>query len=372
MRRAPLAFGTVAAIALATAYWRAPVAAQTTPAVSAGGAPATRASTAPRTPEGYPDLQGNWSNATVTPLQRPAGQPATLTEEMVAKIEQGVADRITQLAAPSDPNRPAPPQGGAGSTGAAGNVGGYNNFWIDSGRRVIRINGEYRTSLIVDPPDGRVPALTEAGRTRAAERSAAAARFGEFDHPELRPLAERCIASFGSNAGPPMLPNYFYNNNYTIVQTRDHVMIFTEMVHDVRIIPIGRTRPRLPAAVKPWWGDSVGWYEGDTLVIETTNFHPAQLPAVQSPGPIFRGASDQIKVVERISRQDDRTLLYRFTVEDPATYTSAWSGELPFTRLDELIYEYACHEANYALSNILSGERAQEKLRAAKKTPPQQ
>jgi hypothetical protein len=318
--------------------------------------------TTPRTPDGKPDLQGNWSNATVTPLERPAGQDAVLSKDVVARIEKGVQDRIDRLAQPSDPNRPAPPQGGDGSTGAAGNVGGYNNFWIDAGERVAVVNGEYRTSLIVDPPDGRVPALTEQGRAKQAERLARFKAFGEYDNPENRPLAERCIASFGSNAGPPMLPNYFYNNNYTIVQTPDHVLIMTEMVHDARIIRIGKHHQHPPAHVRPWWGDSIGWWEGDTLVIETTNFHPQQ---------VFRGASDTLKVTERLSRVDGDTLLYRFTIDDPQTFTKPWSGEVPFEKLDEMIYEYACHEANYALSNVLSGARAQEKAEAAKKTPPQ-
>lgn len=318
--------------------------------------------TMPRTPDGTPDLQGNWSNATVTPLERPPGQPAVLSPAIVARIEKGVQDRIEALAKPSDPNREAPPAGGDGSTGAAGNVGGYNNFWIDAGERVAVVNGEYRTSLIVDPPDGRVPALTEAARARQAERAKRNQQFGEYDNPENRPLAERCIASFGSNAGPPMLPNYFYNNNYTIVQTRDHVMIMTEMVHDARIIRIGKHHTHPPASVRPWWGDSIGWWEGDTLVIETTNFHPQQL---------FRGASDTLKVTERLSRVDADTLLYKFTIDDPQTFTRPWSGEVPFEQLDELIYEYACHEGNYALANVLSGERSQEKAReAAKKSPP--
>ena len=141
-------------------------------------------------------------------------------------------------------------------------------------------------------------------------------------------------------------------------------MIMTEMVHDTRIIRLGKDRERLPAHVRPWWGDSIGWWEGDTLVIETTNFHPSQ---------IFRGASDSLKVTERLSRVDADTLLYKFTIDDPQTFTRPWSGEVPFEKLDELIYEYACHEGNYALSNMLSGERSQEKARAAaaKKSPQQ-
>jgi hypothetical protein len=358
MVRSHRTLGAAASLALAAGLWLTPAAAQ----APAGSAKPPAPSATPRTADGHPDLQGNWTNATVTPLERPPGQPAALTSDVVAKIEKGVQDRIERLAAPSDPNRPAPPQGGDGSTGAAGNVGGYNNFWIDAGERVAVINGEYRTSLIVDPPDGRVPALTDEGRARQAERVKRVQQFGQYDNPENRPLAERCIASFGSNAGPPMLPNYFYNNNYTIVQTRDHVLIMTEMVHDARIIRIGKDRQRLPAGVRPWWGDSIGWWEGDTLVVETTNFHPSQ---------IFRGASDTLKVIERISRLDADTLLYKFTIDDPQTFTRPWSGEVPFEKLDELIYEYACHEANYALSNVLSGERAQEKGQAAKKPSPQ-
>jgi hypothetical protein len=367
MRPTHLTFGTLGALALGAGLWLAPLAAQAPAGVAkplGAEAAAKAAWTTPRTPEGTPDLQGNWTNATITPLERPPGQPAALTPDIVAKMEKGVQDRIERLAAPSDPNRPAPPQGGDGSTGAAGNVGGYNNFWIDAGERVAVVNGEHRTSLIVDPPDGRVPALTETAKVRQAERVKRFAQFGQYDNPENRPLAERCIASFGSNAGPPMLPNYFYNNNYTIVQTRDHVMIMTEMVHDTRIIRLGKDRPRLPAQVRPWWGDSSGWWEGDTLVIETTNFHPSQL---------FRSASDSLKVTERLSRVDADTLLYKFTIDDPQTFTRPWSGEVPFEKLDELIYEYACHEGNYALSNVLSGERSQEKARAAaaKKSPQQ-
>ena len=155
-------------------------------------------------------------------------------------------------------------------------MGGYNGFWLDPGNNVIRIDGVARSSIIVDPPNGRLPPLTAAGKQRLSERAAAAKKFGEFDHPEMRPLSDRCLLSFGSNAGPPMLPNYFYNNNYTIVQTKDHVMILTEMVNDARIIRLG-AKEHLPRHVKPWFGDSIGRWEGDTLVVETTNIHPLQL-----------------------------------------------------------------------------------------------
>jgi hypothetical protein len=311
----------------------------------------------PRTADGHPDLQGTWSNATITPIDRPEGAPAVYTPQQAARLEKAYADRVDRLAQPSDPNRPAPPQGGDGSTGAAGNVGGYNNFWVDPGDRVAVVNGEYRSSLIVDPPNGRPPALTEAGRARAAARAEwLRTRGGEYDHPEFRPLAERCLLSFGSNAGPPMLPNYFYNNNYQIVQTRDAVMILVEMVHDVRIIRLNASA-HPPPHIRPWMGDSIGRWEGDTLVVETTNFHPQQL---------FRGASDTLKVIERFTRVDADTILYRFTIDDPQTWTQPWSGEVPFRRTDDLIYEYACHEGNYALSNILSGARAQEREAARK------
>jgi len=326
----------------------------------AGQAPAgvARPWTTPRTADGQPDLQGNWTNATITPIDRPQGAPPVYTEQQVRRMEKGYADRVERLAQPSDPNRTAPPQGGDGSTGAAGNVGGYNNFWIDPGDRVAVVNGEYRSSLIVDPPNGRPPELSDTGKARAAARAEwLRTRGGEYDHPEFRPLAERCLMSFGSNAGPPMLPNYFYNNNYQIVQTKDQILILVEMVHDVRVIRLNATT-HPPAHVRTWMGDSIGRWEGETLVVETTNFHPLQA---------FRGASGALKVLERFRRVDADTILYTFTIDDPATWTAQWSGEVPFRRSEEPIYEYACHEGNYALSNILSGARAQERETETKK-----
>jgi hypothetical protein len=341
-----------------------------------GQAPAAKAPartakpwTAPRTPDGKPDLQGNWSNATLTPLDRPTGQGLILTEAQAKQVEdrtQQVKDFRDQ---PSDPNRPAPAKGGEEralppgeptfieriSQAAGGRVGGYNNFWLDPGERVLRIDGQPRSSIVIDPPDGRVPPLTAEARKRSAQRAAEMKKFGEFDHPELRGLAERCLMSFGSNAGPPMVPNYFYNNNYQIVQTKDHVMIMTEMVHDTRIIRMGGTHP--PPHVRFWMGDSIGRWEGDTLVIETTNFYPLQQ---------YRGASENLKVTERLTRNGPDTILYRFTIDDPTTFTAPWTGELVFNRFDEAIYEYACHEGNYALSNVLGGERAKEKRELTK------
>ena len=336
----------------AVAVWAlAPVAGQAPDGVA-------RPWTTPRTADGQPDLQGNWTNATITPIDRPQGAPPVYTEQQVRRMEKGYADRVERLAQPSDPNRTAPPQGGDGSTGAAGNVGGYNNFWIDPGDRVAVVNGEYRSSLIVEPPTGRPPELSDTGKARAAARAEwLRTRGGEYDHPEFRPLAERCLMSFGSNAGPPMLPNYFYNNNYQIVQTKDQILILVEMVHDVRVIRLNATT-HPPAHVRTWMGDSIGRWEGDTLVVETTNFHPLQA---------FRGASGALKVLERFRRVDADTILYTFTIDDPATWTAQWSGEVPFRRSEEPIYEYACHEGNYALSNILSGARAQERETETKK-----
>jgi hypothetical protein len=328
----------------------------------------------PRTPDGKPDLQGNWSNETQTPLERMGTQAATLTPEQAAAIEERARAVEEFRDQPSDPNRGAPSKGGERRTltapgqpsfieliaeAAGGAVGGYNGFWLDPGNNVIRIDGVARSSIIIDPPDGRFPPLTAAGKQRASERAALAKRFGEFDHPETRPLSDRCLLSFGSNAGPPMLPNYFYNNNYTIVQTRDHVMILTEMVNDVRIIRLGATG-HLPKHVQPWFGDSIGRWEGDTLVVETTNIHPQQLAQTSILWP-YRGASENLKVTERFTRTGPDTILYRFTMEDPDTFTAPVTGELPFNRIDEPLFEYACHEGNYALSNILSGERAKEK-----------
>ncbi|MDE2762292.1 MAG: hypothetical protein OXQ94_14230 [Gemmatimonadota bacterium] len=246
------------------------------------------------------------------------------TREQVAAIESGLTSAREAANADSDPDRGPLPVGGQ-FTGeplfdaASGGTGGYNAFFIDSGDRVAVFNGEPRTSLVVDPADGRVPPLGEEGRERFSERRRLARRFGAFDNPENRPLGERCIMSFGSNAGPPMLPNYFYNNNYTIVQTPDHIVIMTEMVHDVRIIRMGEPK-RLPKHVRPWMGDSWGRWEGDTLVVETTNLHPDQ--TLQGVPP-----SEEMRVTERFTRVGEDTINYEFTVDDPLMWTRPWSGD---------------------------------------------
>ena len=365
-----------AVIALVLGCFVAPV------ALVSGQAPAAKAKgwVVPRTPDGKPDLQGNWANETQTPLERMGTQSGTLTDQQATAVEQR-AQLVEEFRdRPSDPNRPAPPKGGESgklaapgqqsfieviSEAAGGAVGGYNGFWLDPGKNVIRIDGVARSSIIIDPPDGRLPPRTEAGKQRLAQLAARAKKFGEFDHPEMRPLADRCLVSFGSNAGPPMLPNYFYNNNYTIVQTKDHVMILTEMNHDARIIRLGATS-HAAANIRPWFGDSIGRWEGDTLVVETTNIKPLELEQTSILWA-YRGASEDLKVTERFTRTGPDTIVYRFTMDDPSTFTAPITGELPFNRIDEQVYEYACHEGNQAMTNILSGERAKERREAEQK-----
>ncbi len=313
----------------------------------------------PRTASGHPDLQGNWSNATVTPIQRwDEEMGPVFTWEQVRAIESGVMTAREAANADSDPDRGPPPVGGEWTgdpvfDAASGGTGGYNAFFIDSGDRIAIFDWEPRTSLVVHPENGRLPPLTEDALAWFAERRRDRGEWGAFDNPENRPLAERCIMSFGSNAGPPMLPNYFYNNNYTIVQTPDHVMIMTEMVHDVRVIRLGEPN-RLPKHIRPWMGDSWGRWKGDTLVVETTNIHPRQ--SLQGIPP-----SEEIRVIERFTRASEDRIHYEFTVEDPLRWAEPWRGEVPFNRLDGLVYEYACHEGNYALENVLRGARAEER-----------
>jgi hypothetical protein len=364
---------TAAVFALATAGAQAPA---TAPAAQkpAAAKPAAKPAAIPRTPDGRPDFQGNWSNATITPFERlGANQPLVLTDEAARAQEQSTRRALEAREQPSDPNRAAPPVGGEARKspnaeptfiervwqGGAGLVGGYNSFWIDPGERVLRVDGLPRSSIVIDPPDGRVPAYTPEARARMAQAAATRKTQGsEFDHPELRPLGERCITSFGNNAGPPMLPNYFYNNNYTIVQTADTVLIMSEMVHDARIVRIGGQHP--PSSFRQWFGDSIGRWDGDTLVIETTNFHPLHG---------FRNSWENLKVTERLRRVDANTINYRFTVEDPTTFTAPFTGEAAFNAMPagEQVYEYACHEGNYGLANVLSGARQQEREAAQKK-----
>lgn len=306
---------------------------------------------------GQPDLQGNWSNSTLTPLERPRGREGLiLSEEVVDSLENAAQAEFEEGLEPSDPDRDAPPVGGDGSTGAAGMVGGYNRIYIDPGYTVARVNGEPRSSLITRPEDGRVPELTEQGQASRAAYYGGRRDMGPYDHPELRPMGERCILSFGSQPGPPLLPNGFYNNNVTIVQSPDHIMMMSEMVHDVRIFHLDEPSP-LPGDIRPWFGISRARWEGNTLVVETTNIHPDQRIRGVSP-------SKEMKVTERFTRVADDKILYEFTVDDPLNFTEPWGGEVPMNALDGQIYEYACHEGNYALQNVLSGARYQERMEA--------
>jgi len=313
-----------------------------------------------RTKDGHPDLQGTYDIASMTPLERAPGTPLVMTREEAAALERQRAERVQRLALPSNGDRNAPPAGGDGSTGAAGNVGGYNNFWVDNGTEYYTIDGQKRMSVIVDPPDGRVPALTPQARQRAASRVARPTSDAQendpgfegpsaYDDMERRPLGERCLLGFGSTSGPPALP-VLYNNLHQIVQTRDTVLILNEMVHDARVVRIGGEH--LPGTIRKWLGDSIGRWEGDTLVVDTTNF---------TDKTRFRGASENLHVVERFSRIDADTLRYRFTVEDPSTWVAAWSGEEAWPATNDLLFEYACHEGNYALGNILRGARLRER-----------
>ena len=299
----------------------------------------------PRTPDGHPDLQGNWNNGTLTPFERAEGRGPVFTSEEVARREQRAVDRVVSGAQPSDQDRPL--------LAAGGDIGSYNDVYFERGLRVAIINGEPRSSLITNPPNGRRPPLTPEAERLLQERREFNRQFGEADHPENLSLTVRCLM-FGSNVGPPMVPNGAYNNNYTIVQTVDYVVIQAEVVHDTRIIRIG-DGPRLPDHVRPWMGDSWGRWEGDALVVETTNMYPLHT---------FRGIrpTKDLKVIERFTRVDQETILYEFTIDDPTTYTEPWGGEIPMKALHGQLYEYACHEGNYSLAGILSGARYQERM----------
>ena len=316
---------------------------------------------APRTADGHPDLQGTWTNATITPFERPEkyAERLVLSEQEADELEQTEAKFNATADAPTDPKTRVEDLPASCGRGFSGANCGYNNFWVDPGTKLINVNGQRRASMLVDPPNGRLPPMTDAGKQRMAQRMAAFRRGegggGAADGPEMRSLGERCILSFGSSAGPPMIP-LLYNNNYQIVQTKDSVMILVEMVHDARVVRLNSKHR--PANVRTWLGDSIGWWEGETLVVETTNFRPDQS---------FRASSQNLKVTERFTRVDPNQVLYRFTVEDPDTFTQPFSGEVAMNATGEKIYEYACHEGNYALPGILAGARAQEQEAAAKK-----
>ena len=344
-----------------------------------GASAVSAADKLPRTPSGHPDLSGNYDAATLTPLERPAkfGNKAFLTVEeakAIAAEEQAAQEKGLRQ---TDGNREAPPEGGAkvvgledtatgGNEFGAGNVGGYNLFWIDRGTEAFSVDGKIPTSIIVDPPNGRMPQMTA---DAAKKMMAAYAGFlrendgtawwvdeqgpGPYDGPESLAISERCILGF--TGATPTLPS-LYNNYKRIVQTDTHVMILIEMVHDARIVRLNSKHPG--PEVKKWLGDSIGWWEGDTLVVDTTNFHPESA---------MRGGSENMHVVERFTMKPDGNVVYRFTVEDKTTWNAPWTGEYIWRASEDRVFEYACHEGNYAMGNVLRGARLLEKEALAAK-----
>ena len=307
---------------------------------------------APRLAFGQPDLQGVWSNATLTPIARRAEHKdkAVLTEEEVRAIEGAAAAELAEGDKPTDPNAPAEAPVSANTrpefAAAGGAVGGYNTGWLDPGNHVMRVGGEPRTSILTTANGqfpGRKPGATPPPRTGPR------VPMGSFDSYETRSLGERCIIGFGRNGGPPMLANGFYNNNYQIVQSPTHVMIQVEMNHDARIVRLNSEHRK--DGVRPYFGDSIGWWEDDTLVVETTH-----IPENQQ----FAGSWKDLKVTERFRRVADDRLYYSFKVEDPTLWAEPWGGEYEFSPLGDVLYEYACHEGNYALPGILMGARVEE------------
>jgi len=314
-----------------------------TKAAAAKTAASAKPWTPPRTPDGQPDLQGVWDYRTITPLERPKelGTKAFFTEEEAAKYEKTENQRQNR-------DLIDPEQGGLFYP--KGGVVPYNEFWYDRGNKVA---GTKRTSLIVDPPDGRLPPWTPEGQ-KEADLRAVAERNDQLGHPaadswEDRPLQERCLV--GLNAGPPMVPGA-YNNDVQLLQTPGYVVILNEMVHSARIVPLDGRPHRI---IRQWRGDSVGHWEGNTLVVDTTNFRrETSLP----------GSTANMHLIERFTRTDANTLLYEFTVDDPTMWTRPWTAVVPMTKSDDPIYEYACHEGNYAMSGILAGARAADKAAA--------
>ena len=318
----------------------------------------------PRTATGKPDFSGTYDTKTLTPLERDGRargsdvfteEQAEGTSQWVKENNQSNDNRVL------DPNREAPPQGGDGSGGPAGNVGGYNRFWIDNGEEYNKVEGEYPTSIVYDPENGRRPGWTQAaierfGAMRPHWRQNTGRAYwldegipGPSDHPEYLTLSDRCLLGFSSTGGPPMLPA-LYNNIKRVVQSENTLMILIEMVHDARIIRIGGEH--VADDVRKWLGDSIAWWEEDTLVVDTTNFNDT---------PALGGATRELHVVERFSMVDNDHMLYDFTVSDPGAWKDKWSGRYTWPKTKDQLYEYACHEGNYSMQGILKGARELEK-----------
>ena len=321
--------------------------------------------TPPKNAMGQPDLSGYWSNATMTPLTRNTRltDKSTLSAAEAKGLEKAFAEALAAADAPTDQKKgpgqvtdPNSPESKLVAirpdfAAAGGDVGGYNTFWIDPGNHMMEVNGEYRSSILTTPNGQPPPRKAGAPPGRGFPRDI-------YDSYENRSLGERCIMGFGANAGPPMLANGYYNNNYNIVQSPDAVAIQVELVHDVRVIRLkGQHRTD---GVRPWMGDSIGHFEGNTLVAETTNI---------PQGQAFMGSWKNLKVTERFTRVSPTRINYQFQVEDPDTWDKPWGGEYDFAPLHGIVYEYACHEGNYALPAILAGARRQEREGAAPAAP---
>jgi hypothetical protein len=317
-----------------------------------------------RMPDGKPDLSGVYDAGTVTPVDRPPqfGDNLYLTPEQAQALEEQSKAFWVQAEAnrQGGADREAPQAGGDGNNQfGAGGVGGYNAFWIDPGSEAVMVDGKFRTSIIYEPKNGRRPPMTPAGMRRMADNFSSftynndgTASWldhdgpGPFDGPEDLALAERCLLGF--SGGPPMLPS-LYNNYLRVVQTATHVMILNEMVHDVRTVRIDSEHD--PADIRKWLGDSIGHWDGDTLVVETRNFRP-------QTG--LYGGDENLHVTERFRRTPEGNLHYHFRVEDPTAWTAPWAGEYEWQAKDSRVFEYACHEGNYAMGNILRGARLLE------------
>ena len=317
----PIVSGSVAVLLL---MWISPLVAQ-----QPAARPAARAPQMPRSADGHPDLQGFWSNGTITPLERPAefAGKEFFTAAEAAEYERTALDRLIKFLGPEDEKLAAD----------------VNYTYMD----YQKVAENRRTSLIVDPSDGKIPPQIPQAVDRAAKRPKSSS-----DDPEVIGLDERCLLSVAlgsSNSSPPLIPNVFGLNIYQIVQTPQYVMLFSELVHDARIIRINGKHP--PANIQHWLGDSIGHWEGDTLVVDTTNF---------TAKTHFKGSSEKLHVVERFSRTNQNTIQYRVTLADPDTWATSWTAEILFKTTDDRMFEFACHEANYAMTGILRGARVAE------------
>jgi hypothetical protein len=334
-RRFLISIGSLVIPIAAVSLLTIPVSGQTR-AAAKSNATAAKAYTPPKTADGQPDLQGFWTNSTYTPLERPDGVTKEFfTPEEAAVVEKAAAAREAEQTEP----------------GTVADVHyDFTQFGLDRSQSTFAHN--LRTSQIIDPPNGKIPPLNAEGQKRAAERAAARkAMGGPYDAIQNMPIGSRCIIMGG--AGPPM-QNTGYNNNFQIVQSPGYVMLLVEMIHDARVIPLDG-RPQPPSGIRQWMGVSRGRWEGNTLVVETTNFNG------KNP---FRGTSENVKITERFMRVADNQMVYRFTVEDPSTWDKPWTAEMNVAKTEGPMFEHACHEGNYSVANILAGARIEEKKAA--------